>query len=146
MRRGAVRAAAALATLAVFVAGAFWFRELFVEPLGDFANWPRSVSTIEVDAADGVRVDVEQLDDRAEDSAADAQWRTDSVLGRAEVAATESGRVIARCHTPTLLSRCTIWLTVRATARAARVVIVQRPGAVVVAVDPRVEVEVRQAP
>ncbi|MFT4218418.1 MAG: hypothetical protein QM619_14715 [Micropruina sp.] len=142
MRRRAVQAAAVLATLVVLAAGAFSFPVLFTEYQDDSADWSAAVTAIEVDAAAGVQVGVERIGGKK--GVADARWQTDSVLGRAEVTATESGRLTARCHTPTPLSRCTIWLTVRAPATT-RVVIVQRPGATIAGTDPRVPVEVRQA-
>ncbi|MFT4297140.1 MAG: hypothetical protein QM582_17190 [Micropruina sp.] len=146
MRRLAVRAAAALATVAVLAAGAFWFREVFTEYRSDSANWSASVTTIEVDAAAGVQVAVERIDGGGDQSASDVQWQTHSILGRAEVTDTESGRLSARCHTPTPLSRCAIWLTVRTTTPRTRVVIVQHPGATIADTDRRVPVEIRQAP
>lgn len=143
MRNLAIRLAAALATAVVLASGAFWFRELFVEYDDGFHDWA-SATTIEVDAADGVRVGVER--GRPGDGVvADLQWHSRSALGRAEVD-TIDGVVNARCPTPTPVSRCAVWLTIRTADPRVRVVITQRPGATVDGLDPRVDVEVRRVP
>lgn len=143
MRRLGIRLAAVVATAMVLVSGAFWFRELLVENRSDYVDWSKP-TTIEVDADAGVLVSVER--GRPGDGVvADLQWWSRSTFGGPEVIV-ESGLVTARCRTPTPLSRCAIWLTVRTADPAVRVVVIQRPGATLGGIDQRLNVEVRPAP
>ncbi len=143
MRRLTMWLAAVVATAMVLGGGAFWFRELLVENRSDSVDWSKP-TTVEVDAAAGVQVSVER--GRPGDGVvADLQWWSRSTFGGPDVI-TESGLVTARCRTPTPLSRCTIWLTVRTADPDLRVVITQRPGATIGGIDRRLNVEARQVP
>lgn len=143
MRRPAIRLAAVAATVMVLGGGVFWFGELLVENRSDSVDWSKP-TTIEVDAAGGVQVSVERGRPGG-GVVADLQWWSRSTFGRPDVI-TESGLVTARCHTPTPLSRCDIWLTVRTADPDVRVVITQRPGATLGDIDQRLNVELRQVP
>ncbi|MFT3875914.1 MAG: hypothetical protein QM708_05775 [Propioniciclava sp.] len=161
MRARAVKAAAAVSVLVLLVAGVWNQRHLFVEQVyrsftlrmvdgtettwvegsgGWFPDPPYLIPpVVEVDAGDGVRVRVER------GSAPYIQVEGRATLARVLAGGTPTG-VVARCETPTPLSRCAIWVNVMVPDGGTRVTILQRAGADVTDLDPRVPVDVVTAP
>lgn len=125
MRTAAVRAMAAAATMAVLAGGAVWNRDLFVQ-IGASGFEPTVTDRLVVDAGPGVRVRVEGVTGRL---GIDIQTR--ATFARSSVEEYRPGLVVARCETPTPLSRCVVWISVTLPTSATVVEVRKHPGATV---------------